>query len=101
MWLNPPYAQPLISRFVERLVSEVAAQRVTDAILLTNNSTDTAWWHLGAAGAALICFTKGRIQFIDVDGDPYASPTQGQTFCYYGSNAEAFRSVFGAFGFVR
>jgi phage N-6-adenine-methyltransferase len=101
VWLNPPYAQPLIGQFIEKLVTEVAALRATQAILLTNNSTDTAWFHLAAASAALICFTRGRIQFIGLDGDPYASPTQGQSFFYYGSDPEAFRSAFGAFGFVR
>jgi hypothetical protein len=101
VWLNPPFAQPLISQFVEKLVTEVAALRVTQAVLLTNNSTDTAWFHRAAASAALICFTRGRIQFIDVDGDPYPSPVQGQSFFYWGSNAQAFRSIFGAFGFVR
>jgi phage N-6-adenine-methyltransferase len=101
VWLNPPYAQPLISQFVEKLVTEVALLRVTQAVLLTNNSTDTAWFHHAAASNALICFTQGRIQFIDPGGNRYLSPAQGQAFFYWGSRGRAFRSIFGAFGFVR
>ncbi len=100
VWLNPPYAQPLIGQFVEKLVSDFTARDVSEAILLTHNYTDTAWFHRAASMASEICFTKGRIRFVDSDGDE-CSPTQGQAFFYYGSNAEAFRATFAAFGFVR
>ncbi len=100
VWLNPPYAQPLIGQFAEKLMSEIKAGRVQQAILLTHNYTDTAWFHLAEAAAELICFTKGRIRFVDIDGED-CSPTQGQAFFYYGEQWEKFREVFAAFGFVR
>jgi phage N-6-adenine-methyltransferase len=100
IWLNPPYAQPLIAQFIEKLVGEVSAGRVVQAILLTHNYTDTAWFHQAEAAADLLCFTRGRIKFIDADGDECA-PTQGQAFFYYGPQVELFRDVFSRFGFVR
>jgi phage N-6-adenine-methyltransferase len=99
VWLNPPYAQPLIGQFVGKLVEEIEAGRVKQAVLLTHNYTDTAWFHAAQAGAAMICFTRGRIKFVDINGDDCA-PTQGQSFFYYGPRVDRFRREFAPFGFV-
>ena len=99
VWLNPPYAQPAIGNFVEKLVAEYAAGRVTDAIMLTHNYTDTGWFHLAAASAAAICLTRGRIRFVDAAGSE-CSPTQGQAFFYYGDDVPKFAETFGGFGLV-
>lgn len=100
VWLNPPYSQPDIAHFCSKLVTEVAAGAVEQAILLTHNYTDTAWFHEAESMAAAICFTRGRIKFVSSDGEVCA-PTQGQAFFYYGKEENAFRSIFGEFGFVR
>lgn len=100
VWLNPPYAAPLIGQFVEKLVTEIAARRVEQAIMLTHNYTDAAWFHMAEASVNFICFTRGRVRFVDIDGEE-CSPTQGQAFFYYGDRFEEFREVFGQFGFVR
>lgn len=100
VWLNPPYAQPLIYLFIEKLIEEATSGRVTEAIVLTHNSTDTLWFHRLEEIAAQLCFTKGRIAFVDEDGDPCA-PTQGQTFFYCGDNGDRFADVFKRFGFIR
>lgn len=100
IWLNPPYSQPLIGQFIEKLIKEISTGSVSQAILLTHNYTDTAWFHLGESKAALICFTRGRIKFVDKDGEEGA-PTQGQAFFYYGKNVKDFQRVFREFGFIR
>lgn len=100
VWLNPPYAQPLIHQFLEKLIAESVSGRVEQAIVLTHNSTDTLWFHRLEEIAARICFTKGRIAFVDDEGDPCA-PTQGQAFFYIGDNEDKFSDVFKSFGFVR
>ena len=100
VWLNPPYSQPEIWHFVEKLVEELSADRATEAVLLTHNYTDTAWFHHAESIAAAICFTRGRIPFEDMDGEKCA-PTQGQAFFYFGENVDRFREVFAEFGFVR
>ena len=99
VWLNPPYAQPLIGQFISKLVEEIGAGRTTEAITLTHNYTDTAWFHEAGRAAQLVCFTKGRIRFEDADGE-LCAPTQGQAFCYFGTQHESFHRVFSAFGLV-
>jgi phage N-6-adenine-methyltransferase len=99
VWLNPPYAQPLIADFVSKMVSERKAGRVTAGVMLTHNYTDTSWFHEAAAIADSICFTRGRIKFYEPDGE-IAAPTQGQAFFYFGSKTARFASVFADIGFV-
>jgi phage N-6-adenine-methyltransferase len=99
VWLNPPYAQPLIANFAAKTVSEWRAGRVSAAIVLINNSSDTAWFHELAGVASAMCFTRGRIRFLDPDGAE-AVPTQGQTFFYFGGDAARFSARFGALGFI-
>ena len=100
IWLNPPYAQPEIARFIEKLLLEVNAGRATEAILLTHNYTDTAWFHAAAGQCTALCFTRGRIRFVGACGE-IAAPTQGQAFFYFGPGLERFRETFGGFGFIR
>jgi len=100
VWLNPPYSQPLIYLFIDKLVSQIESDSIRECILLTHNYTDTAWFHLAESKAALICFTKGRIKFEDTQGN-LASPTQGSAFFYFGDNEKKFREVFQEFGFIR
>ena len=100
VWLNPPYSQPEIGDFCQKLVTELTEGNVTEAILLTHNYTDTGWFHMAESIAAAICFTKGRIKFVDQDGGTCA-PTQGQAFFYYGEAQQLFREVFSDFGFIR
>jgi DNA N-6-adenine-methyltransferase (Dam) len=61
VWLNPPYCRELLSPFVGKLVSEYARGAVSQAILLTHNTTDTEWFHLAARA---VCFPSGRIRFL-------------------------------------
>lgn len=99
VWLNPPYAQPLIGQFVSKLCSEYKAGRVTAAIMLTHNYTDTEWFHEAAGTAVAICFTRGRVKFYKPDGT-IAAPTQGQAFFYFGDDVALFAARFKSFGFV-
>lgn len=99
IWMNPPYAQPFIAQFVEKLASEYEAGRVTEAISLTHNYTDTQWFHRAATSCAAICFTRGRIGFLSPEGKR-AAPTQGQAFFYYGNKVADFVASFSRIGFV-
>jgi len=99
VWLNPPYSQPAIAQFAEKLASEWEAGNVNAAIALTHNYTDTAWFHRLAASCKAICFTRGRIGFINPEGKK-AAPTQGQAFFYFGVDASRFAERFRSVGFV-
>jgi phage N-6-adenine-methyltransferase len=100
IWLNPPYSQPLIEQFTSKLVAEFKAGHVTEAIMLVNNATDTAWFHEAESVCAAICFTKGRIKFYNPDDNP-PNPTQGNAFIYFGRNPKKFAKVFADVGFIR
>jgi phage N-6-adenine-methyltransferase len=99
VWMNPPYAQPAIGHFAEKLASSVEAGRVTAAVALTHNYTDTRWFHRLSHAASAICFPEGRIRFISQDG-ALASPTQGQAFFYFGKRHALFTATFGDVGLV-
>ena len=99
VWLNPPYAQPLIMDFVSKLVAERRAGRVTGAVMLTNNSADTTWFHEAAETADAFCLTRGRIKFYKTGGETSA-PTQGQAFFYFGDDAKEFTRRFREIGLV-
>lgn len=100
VFLNPPYAQPHIANFMHKLAGEVACKNTSEAIALTHNYTDTAWFHAAAGACAAICFTRGRIAFVDPSGKAAAKPTQGQAFLYFGKRAKEFGAAFAALGLV-
>jgi len=99
IWLNPPYAQPAIAQFAEKMCVEREAGNVLAAIVLTHNYTDTAWFQALARSADAICFTRGRVRFVSPSGE-LAAPTQGQAFFYFGHDVERFAEVFDDVGFV-
>ena len=99
VFLNPPYSQPAIANFAEKLASEWQGGNLESAIALTHNYTDTAWFQRLAKACSAICFTRGRIGFLNPEGKK-AAPTQGQAFFYFGQDVDTFASQFGAIGFV-
>lgn len=99
VWLNPPYSQPEIGHFVDKICDQFTIGNTKSAIMLTHNYTDTAWFQKAARTCSAICFTKGRIRFEAPTGEQ-ASPTQGQAFFYFGSDVAKFCDVFNDVGFV-
>lgn len=101
VWLNPPYAQPAITNFVSKLISEFKQGHVTAAILLTHGFTDTKWFHAAFGECQAICFTRGRINFIHATrGLVSGGSTVGQTFFYFGPNIDTFTMAFEPIGIV-
>lgn len=101
IWLNPPYSNGLMGQFIEKFLSEFEHGRITEAIVLTHNNTDTGWWHGLANAAVALCFPRGRIAFHD--GSGRSNPTQGQTFFYfnqYDSQSDLFQAIFRKFGVI-
>jgi len=81
LYLNPPHRYPDIADFVAKLIPERRTGNVTATIMLTNNSTDTAWFHNAADVADGICFTRGRIKLVGADGERVRAPAaQSQSF---------------------
>jgi hypothetical protein len=82
------------------MCTEYTTGRVTAAIMLTHNYTDTAWFHEAAIIADAICFMRGRVKFYEPDG-AIAAPTQGQAFFYFGRDVGRFERQFRSIGFVK
>ena len=100
VFLNPPYAQPLIQLFIEKLYRE--RDHLGQAILLVNNATETKWFQRAISSATAVCFPAKRIRFWGPKGEK-GQPLQGQTFIYYASaldNRRAFNREFKTFGKV-
>lgn len=93
IWMNPPYSTALLSRFADKLISSNFSQ----AIVLVNNATETAWFEKMINKATAVVFHKGRIRFVKRDGE-HGVPLQGQAFIYYGDNATKFLKVFSEYG---
>jgi ParB family chromosome partitioning protein len=100
VWMNPPYAQPLVADFCEALAVRFERGEVTQACVLVNNGTETAWFHRLLSVASAVCFPRTRVRFLAPSGEPSGSPLQGQACVYLGSNREAFTTHFRAFGVV-
>lgn len=100
VWMNPPYAQPLIQQFCDKLLHEVYAGNVASACVLVNNGTETAWGQALLREASAVCFPSSRIRFIDKEGKPSGAPLQGQMIVYMGADVSAFQQAFAKFGVV-
>lgn len=99
VWMNPPYAQPLIAQFAERLVESFTAGDVTEACVLVNNASETAWCSGLLTPASAICFPRGRIKFWHPRKE--SAPLQGQFIIYLGPRPAEFRAEFRQFGPVK
>jgi len=103
VFLNPPYKMPSIKQFTVKMIESWQHGEMREGILLTNNATDTEWFHSALDVCNAVCFTRGRISFLEAsDGElvEKTSPTHGQAFFYFGKNVAAFARRFAEFGII-
>ena len=99
VWMNPPYAKPLIAKFCDALVNHYISGRVTEACVLVNNATETKWFRSLSSIASGLCLVDGRVKFLDPKGEPGA-PLQGQVVVYLGRESDRFKEHFKCHGDV-
>lgn len=99
VWMNPPYAQPLMGQFAEAVTSKFESGEIRQACVLVNNATETEWFSRMASKASAICFPSSRVKFLDQNGKPGA-PLQGQAVLYFGKNRKQFSMAHNLIGFV-
>jgi ParB family chromosome partitioning protein len=97
IFLNPPFSK--YNQFVDGLLEEIVQGNTTEAILLVNNSTETAWFQKLLKKNYLVCLPKSRLHFWHPDR---ASLTgrNGQAIFYIGLNENKFKEIFGHYGIV-
>jgi ParB family chromosome partitioning protein len=100
VFMNPPYAQPLIANFARAVAAKFSNKEITEAIVLVNNATETEWFHEMIKHASAVCFPNGRIRFVNKEGKPGGAPLQGQAVLYFGSKIQKFISEFKSFGWI-
>lgn len=99
VWMNPPYAQPLMSDFAEAVARKYEDGEIEQACVLVNNATETQWFQRMLSVASAVCFPKSRIKFLDPQGNPGA-PLQGQAIVYMGEKVHEFKEAFRSEGKV-
>jgi phage N-6-adenine-methyltransferase len=97
VWMNPPYSNPEIQLFTDKVLSEFKSKNISSAIVLTNNSGDTAWHHSLGEACSAMCIMRGRIKFESPTRESN-SPAMGQSFFYFGRNPDNFARVFSGIG---
>lgn len=92
LWLNPPYTARDMRRFVEKLAHEhLVRQSIGQAVVLTNNATETKWAQTLARIADGICLLDRRVPFMRIGDDgklsaPKNGSLQGQMVWYIGQD---------------
>jgi DNA N-6-adenine-methyltransferase (Dam) len=99
VFLNPPYSRDLLGRFVAKLLAELKAGNVSAAVLLTNTSSASAWYHDALAACSALCTPRGRVRFERTD-EVRTSPRHDSTLFYFGKDVAAFRAAFEPLGAV-
>lgn len=99
VWMNPPFSMPLIKQFAEKMADEFESGRVQQAIVITNNGTETQWFHTLLKTSGVFCLLRSRAKFYSPGSDVMAA-RQGQVIFYFGDQKEKFAEIFNSFGAV-
>jgi len=99
VWLHPPSSVKLMHQFVKKLITHYRSGEVVEAIVLTNNSTETKWFSVLAGSASAMVFPKGRGALKNATGLDNNKPVQGQAITYFGENPDKFLMEFSKYGF--
>ena len=85
VWLNPPYGK-LTKIWIQKAIEEYEKNDIKIIVLLFAR-TDTSWFHESLQYFQQVCFTRGRIKFINGTTKEVAkdSPSSGSIFLSIGN----------------
>ncbi len=108
VWLNPPFARRQTpgkkthqGLWVNKLVQEYLANRVTEAVLLTTCRPDTSWF--SQLWDYPICFVDHKVGFYTPQAGKYLQEVahgHGTLFVYLGPHHQRFLEHFSPFGTI-
>lgn len=79
VWLNPPYSQPLLRLFLEKM-----AEHNNGIVLLFNRCDNLMFHEIVFKKATAMKFLRKRIRFIRPDGTQAGSPSCGSVLIAFG-----------------
>lgn len=101
VWANPPYGRGIIDKCTSKIIEEYYKGGISQAIILVNNATETAWFQELASEASSICLVSKRIAFYNTDNKEVSGNTRGQVFIYLNETDNgAFKREFSSIGQV-
>lgn len=83
VWLNPPYGRG-VGKWLEKAYREAKAGRTVGVLIFAR--TDTQWWHDYVMKASTVFLIKGRLKFVDGEGNaknPATAPSCFVVFTKY------------------
>jgi len=100
IWMNPPYSNGTIGKFIDKFIQEYENGNIKEAVVLVNNGTETRWFQKLIALVDNFVFVKGRISFFKPNGET-GPPLQGQIIMYIGGkNKTKFKKEFSKYGII-
>lgn len=82
LWVNPPYGRGIIDKCIDKVIVEYRKGGISQAIVLVNNATETAWFQELSREASALCLVSKRIAFYNDDNKEVSGNTRGQVFIY-------------------
>ena len=98
IFLNPPYPTEDVAAFIKKFIVEYNCGNIKQGIILTNNFTNTDWFHKLMKIAQLACFSDGRAKFYHQEKKP--SIAYGHVFFYVGNDEDKFIKEFTDVGLI-
>lgn len=100
LWINPPYTQPSIQRFCEKLIQDLHDEYIEQACVLISNATETKHGQLLLSNCDAVCFLSGRVNRFWSDAVDVSRPLQGHMIVYFGERSTLFCDEFKQHGVV-
>lgn len=97
VWMNPPYSIP--QAFTRKAITEYTEGRITQAVILVNNCTETEWFHDLMRSTTAICLLRRRAAFWYPNRRGFGA-RQGQVVFGIGVDTVLFRDAFSSLGLI-
>ncbi len=99
IWLNPPYSDRDLIRWVTKLVESFDSGAVPEAVMLLPAYVETRMGQAALARCDAVCFPARRVQF-NRPGLPATNPPAASMLCYFGARVDRFRAAYSGRGLV-